>query len=465
MQNLRYDKFTTEEVLQLINVPYDRSRSEVKIPCPKKCQPPRNEGGSEKGEFFLNMQSGKGQCFRCGYKGNITTYYAEMFGLTAKEAYIEILKRLGRWQEKGVYKKERVDRMYAPTPSVSILKKALPKDVIEHTLEELVSAMTLSSAHRAALIKRGIREESIESEAYRSYPCSSVARDAIVSRLKERGCTLLGVPGFYEKNGEIKLAHYSNGVFIPYRNAWGKIESAQIRLDKSDKCKYLMFSTSDEQMYPKGTRGTVSYHLCGKPDGSKTLMITEGALKARAIVDLMGGAAWVLAIPGVTMTRKIMAYIEEAKSLAPIEKVLIAYDMDEAINPSVRKASEGLISTLKAGGIKVGRLAWDNGQILVRYNLHPIEDELRRSPKDAIPDALQKTGLTKKSEVSFADEGIKGIIRVCPESPADAFTCGKNLHAIFECYERAYQVSFPLFQIEMTGTAKGLDDYLLEKRR
>lgn len=458
-------RFRPEEVLQLMNISYESGRSEVKVPCPCKCQPPRKDGGTPKGDFFLNVKSGRGQCFRCGYTGNITTYYADTYGIETKDAFKEILKRLGRWEEKGVFQKVDISRDPIPMPDPTPVKE-VSMSVIEHTLGELFDVLKLSDAHREALLKRGITEESIVKEKYGSYPCTSAARASVVRQLHERGCTLLGVPGFYQKNGEIKMAQYSNGILIPYRSANGAIRSAQLRLDKSDSCKYLMFSSSDESLYPGGTKGMVSYHLCGKPDASNTLMITEGALKARAIVDLLDGNAWVMAVPGVNMTRDIVRYIEEARAIAPIDSVFVGYDMDEAVIPAVEKACNKMIDRLKEAGIRTRRLAWDNGDVVLSYNLYPIEDDLRRTPSEAIVHALQKAGIKEQSTVEWcAKKGMKGIIRTSPKSPEDTFRCGKSLIEIFDCYEKAYQVNHPLYQIGLSGEAKGLDDYLMKKRR
>ena len=460
-----YEKFNACEVLDLIGIPYDQTREEIKIPCPSKCSPPRKGDGHLKGDLFLNLSSGKCQCFRCGFTGNPTSIYAETYGITTKEAYIEILKRLGRWQEKGQFKKEKIERDAAPAP-VRVEKPRLPDEAIAKTMRELFSILTLSTSHKEALLARGISKESIESEMYRSYPQTSSARHAVVATLKERGCQLIGVPGFYEKDGKTKMSVYSSGVLIPYRNAQGSILSAQIRLDQSSGCRYLLFSSSDEKLHPNGTKGRVGYHLCGEPQDDQTLMITEGALKARAIVDLLGGNAWVMAIPGVTMTRDIGKYIDDAAKIAPIRNVLVAFDMDEAINRNVQKARAKLDAIMKQKELRVGRLVWDAGRIAIGYNFMPISDELRKSPKEAIVKAIDQLGLTEQSDVSFQEEnGLRGVIRVSPKHPGETIECGKKIMSLFETYEKAYNISIPTFKVCLDGKGKGLDDYLLHKKQ
>ena len=81
----------------------------------------------------------------------------------------------------------------------------------------------------------------------------------------ESGCTVEGVPGFYqEKDGGWSVHFYpkSSGFMVPVRNLEGLIVGIQIRQDHPrDGRKYMWLSSTN---YPMGTSSGSPTHLVGK---------------------------------------------------------------------------------------------------------------------------------------------------------------------------------------------------------
>lgn len=454
--------YTPTEVLDLLGYSYDARREESQIPCPSACMPPLNGRGHMKGDFNINLTSGIGRCFRCGYTGNAIQIYATSIGLSTKEAYKEILQRLGRWNEKGEPRKKTIERK-VETENVYLTTPIAQPEYLAQTYAALIDVLSLSEAHKKGLLARGITEESIVLEGYRSFPNSEVLRNNAVAGILSKGCHMEGIPGFYRKEGTWEMSQYSNGILVPYRNVKGEILSMQVRLDKPFAGnKYLTFSSTDN---PEGTRGVAAYHLCGRMDNNRTLIITEGAIKGRAIVDLLGGCAMVLAIPGVTMIRDMGTYLKDVQTKYHFRRILIAYDMDEAVNSQVIRASKSLMTTCMEAGYEVQRLAWDAGKIRLAFNFHPIADQLKVCPKVAFEHALAIHNIADVCETQFMDEGITGIIIATPEHPTDTFRIGKVMIGILDAYRKAYEMpKKPIYEICLKGDTKGLDDYLLKQK-
>lgn len=79
---------------------------------------------------------------------------------------------------------------------------------------------------------RGLTEQQIDELGYKSTPPFYLCRK-LAGQLLEKGCTLQGVPGFYQKDGHWTVKFYTKtaGILIPVRGIDGLIRGLQIRLD------------------------------------------------------------------------------------------------------------------------------------------------------------------------------------------------------------------------------------------
>lgn len=175
--------------------------------------------------------------------------------------------------------------------------------------------------------RQEIEEEQIEKNGYKSTPVFGFRR--ITKKLIETGCTVKGVPGFYqEKDGEWSI-HFnpkSAGFLIPIRNLEGLIVGAQIRLDHPyDGRKYIWLSSTN---YHMGISSGSPVHLAGEP-GDKTAFITEGPLKG----DLSHAPSGRIfgCVPGANRYANLTPFLKAMKEMGT-EFVYEAYDMTNFLN-------------------------------------------------------------------------------------------------------------------------------------
>lgn len=214
-------------------------RREVEASCPF-C----GDHGKGKHHLSLNTATNQFRCNLCGVHGNSVTLYARLNGVDNKQAYQELSKG------SNVY----------PIPRQPIPQKT-EQERQPVSLEErhaaysaMLAHLTLLDKHRENLLERGLDEERIIRNQYRSMPETEQGRRLLASLLRSCGFDLLGVPGFRTYYGDWTLAG-PNGLIIPARNKEGLIQGLKIRLDDTDDPgrKYRWLSSRDM------TNGTRSY--------------------------------------------------------------------------------------------------------------------------------------------------------------------------------------------------------------
>lgn len=270
-----------------------------------------------------------------------------------------------------------------------------------HTAMLELPYFALSETHKKKLLKRGLTEEAIARNQYRSVPDSLVNPApyielyekeggdvtklaifekwqyptkyiqiglSIATALLDRGLELKGVPGFY-KFGKSWCYWINPGILIPTRNLKGEIVVFQVRRDISDRndAKYI---TSHCSKLPGAVNESVSrchFPLGNATPGPKvTFMFTEGPLKADVALCLYGKPAIFAAVPGIDTTKDFLSYVQDLKD-AGISTMINAFDMDKLTNPNVRSGSQELMHQLRMQGIKVKQFYW--GEKYARYKL------------------------------------------------------------------------------------------------
>lgn len=107
------------------------------------------------------------------------------------DAYREICEALGRYTPRP-----RVNDCIGVKPEQNI--RATPQE-IHQTYSLLLSMLPLTPTHKAHLLspRRGLTEEQIARFGFKSTPPAFLCR-SYAERLRRHGCTLQGVPGFYQ---------------------------------------------------------------------------------------------------------------------------------------------------------------------------------------------------------------------------------------------------------------------------
>ena len=311
-------------------------RTEVEASCPF-C------GDHGPGKYHLSLNTDKDvyRCNLCGEHGNSVTLYARTKRVTNREAYEDLTGG---------------SNAYAwPTQPEPKYKERQPVELAERdaVYAEMLSYLTLTDRHRANLRERGLSDERIEGNGYKSMPEHEADR-RLLARLVRTNHDLLGIPGFYTRYGEWTLAG-PNGFLIPVRDKDGLIQGLKIRLDSetSPNRKYRWLSSRDKHLQ-NGTRSYSWIHVTGDRT-RKRAYITEGPLKGDVASYLAGDALFVC-----TGGVNAIAGLRDTIEALGVHEVVEAMDMDQMTNPHVRDAILTMRKEiLKIPNIKYSKYSWN----------------------------------------------------------------------------------------------------------
>jgi hypothetical protein len=206
------------------------------------------------------------------------------------------------------------------------------------------------------LLSRGLRES--DAQNYGALPRTHNERAGLVHTLnkflkvrfpeyvgRSTHAAIIGVPGFSQDElGNLQLwsRDYKMPLLvIPYRDSQGRIQACQLRLHRNDfrpgEKKYRWLACP----FPfRGASSGTPIHFTFRPTDLppvKTVIITEGALKAEVLVTLKPKAR-VIATSGVSSS-----HAEVIDATRPYN-VLIAFDADYKTNPVVARQLARLIT-------------------------------------------------------------------------------------------------------------------------
>ena len=260
------------------------------------------------------------RCNYCDEHGGMLQLYARLYNVSTSDANLQIRQALNR----GEY---RTDYGKAAYETNEVTNSALAsKEVIHQTFNEMLSLLFLNPKHLEDLEKRGLTRKQIAEQKYRSVPLFGIRK--MVNKLLEKGCTLKGVPGFYQDKEGFWNVHFTSknsGILIPIRSIEGYIQGFQIRLDHvTDSRKYIWLSSVN---YEAGVSSGSPVHVIGNLD-AKTVYITEGALKG-TIAHYLSGDTYIC-VAGVNQYRNLMPVLQSLQKQG-LKYVCEAYDMDKKL--------------------------------------------------------------------------------------------------------------------------------------
>jgi hypothetical protein len=209
----------------------------------------------------------------------------------------------------------------------------------------------------SGLLSRGLRES--DSENYGALPRTQKERAGLAHTLnkflkvrfpkfaaRSTHTAIIGVPGFWQDGaGNLQLwspRDYNMPLLvIPYRDDQGRIQACQLRLRRND----LRMGEKKHRWlacpFPfQGVSSGTPIHFAFKPADlppGRTVIITEGALKAEILVSLRPKAC-VIATSGVSCSH------EEIIEAVRDYNVLIGFDADYKTNPAVARQLARLVA-------------------------------------------------------------------------------------------------------------------------
>ena len=337
---------TIEDVIDLLHVEIVRDLG-TKIIC--RC--PFCDDRS--GHFDADRRKNVFHCYRCGTSGGVLHLYAFYHDVPLRTASEELYRIFDAEEGKAVRKSRMERKVSVPEefPTASVEER-------DKTYSNLLSMLQLCRVHRTALQKRGMSEKDMEWFGYKTTPAVRFPR--LVQELQARGCTLQGVPGFFmdKQTGEWKLDIRGNGIMLPDRNAEGKIEAIQIRLDKVYQSKFNNLTSTDRY---RGTAAHCCPHFVGVERKMKSVIMTEGILKAdlaHRFSGMLGSPRGVVGLTGAGMKNQLRRAFAELRRLE-IGRILLAYDMDYHTNDAVAKNRQYAIDTGRKEGFEMVPLEWE----------------------------------------------------------------------------------------------------------
>ena len=311
-------------------------RTEVEASCPF-C----GDHGPGKYHLSLNTEKDQYRCNLCGAHGNSVTLYAAIKGVTNGEAYRAMTGG------SNIY-----SMPFQPTPQKT---ERQPAPIAERSAvyEEMLSYLTLLPEHHQNLRERGLSEERIEENGYKSMPTTEESR-RLLAGLVGANHELLGVPGFYTRYGRWTIAG-PDGFLIPVRDKDGLIQGLKIRLDAETNLgrKYRWLSSRDKHMQ-NGTRSYSWIHVTGDRS-RKRAFLTEGPLKGD-VASFLAGDALFVCTGGVNAIKGLRETILDLG----VTEVVEAMDMDQMTNPQVRNAVLTMREEVrKIPGLKYSKYTWN----------------------------------------------------------------------------------------------------------
>ena len=346
---MKLEDITMDYVVQLMSLELDRSSN---CACPV-CLPekPKNK--------TLHIEMGKGvfRCPRCETVGNALHLYGLFrYGYTKDQirSDVDLFKRLTKELEEA---SGTISERYYKPP-VQKETKVINLQERNKTYNAFLDKCKLSDDHYNNLVKRGLREKDIIENRYMSTP--QFGYNKIPQELRKQACDLLGVPGFYKKQGMWTFQKLKSGFFIPVRavtednSRLGLIQGMQIRYDTvlQDETRYKWWSTKG---YDSGCAALTFPHFSGFPENE--VYLTEGPLKGDIIYRFTNIP--VVSIPGVNCLSQLSSMMDTLWKLGT-RKIKIAFDMDYHVNINVQDAYINLVKMLAGYGFSVERCNWDN---------------------------------------------------------------------------------------------------------
>jgi len=328
------------DVIPLLPLPYPpNGRSSYYVPCPN-C-----DGNDKKKDKHLNINLVKDvfNCPKCGWNGGIFDLYAyytntPRYGI--RDELIHILK--------GGYAQQFTNSIQMVLPKT--VESPLAGIETRHAVySALLSMLSLSPDHSRNLMARGLTEQAIRKNEYRT--TLVIGEKALAKQLLKAGYSLAGVPGFFtDNNGQWSFVSNKRGILIPVRDIQGRIQGLQIRRDNTDKRKYRWVS-SFEIKSGCGAEGWV--HMAGSI--KDRVILTEGPMKADIVHCLTGET--VLAVPGVNSLKYVERTLTELVKLG-VSRVMTAFDMDFLKNPYVQAGYTELMSLLGEMNLEIKTYLW-----------------------------------------------------------------------------------------------------------
>lgn len=311
------------------------------------------------GSFVVTPRKGIFKCFSCGAGGDAAKFVSLYSGKNYVESTFEIAlqERIIDYEDyeeyfaKRRYSKrevENIERLYVEKDKERFKSNIADIDTLDKVFNIFLDTLKLKKEHREYLnSERMLSDEIIDKRKYKS---CQYATDIFMKKfgeaLREKDIPLKileKIPGFFQKQAKgewVWTFAYNKGIFIPIRNAEGKIAGLQVRRDKKDEFRgrYFWFSSSfalyNDNFEHGVSSGSPMDVLYPDKQPNQVLFITEGRFKSEAVIQKIGSVC--ISVQGVGNWRNIDRVIEKTEKnvkenypkFKGFTRIYIAYDSD-----------------------------------------------------------------------------------------------------------------------------------------
>lgn len=356
------------------------------------------------GKNKLNINpKGFARCAKCGdghdsSKGfDAIKLHSALTGLTRKDAENDLNKR---WQ--GLPSDAQVKYLQPVIPEAS--EKIMPIELRNNFYKTYLNCLVLKKTHYQNLIARGLDEEFIIKEGFRSLHGKKetkeltnkivISLDSDTKKYLKQDFNKLNVryavPGFcklFTKSQDL-VTYQNDGFLIPVRRITGEIEGFQIRHDEKNKTEgftrysWLSSSFADGGI---GTKELKNIHHVGFDAYQekynkypRTIYLTEGCLKADVASYLCKRPY--IALMGVNNVSQLSEELIMQKNLG-CKNVCVVIDMDYRQKKEVNQALKKIITIIRESGLHVLLGEWNS-------NYKGIDDFLLARKKKETSDKI-----------------------------------------------------------------------------
>ncbi len=267
----------------------------------------------------------------------------------------------------GAYLHRLIETSGAPLPQMPTAPAAARKvnvadEARRHTVyTALLRELQLSQADRASLRARGLNDEVIEREQFRSTPTRDEA-DRITRRLAQ-DFDLTGVAGFYREHGTPRLVWTDTGFIIPARDQHARISALMYRRTHARKDedfgKYIWISSAEDRNGKPREAGASSgapsnYANSHMMKDARELTISEGILKSKVAAHLLNQP--VVGNAPSCFGERFAADLK--RDFPQLRTIFVGFDMDFKKNESVKSALFRLVEQLEQARFDVRIRTW-----------------------------------------------------------------------------------------------------------
>lgn len=361
------------------HIPLKRERGSITAICPF-------HDDERVGNFFIDAKSNRYKCFACGESGDSVDFIKGFYGINFTEAVTMLGQDFGlisiseydeffKENEKH-YKRREPKFKPIPRKEMNDLEETRSIEILDLVYGLMLDMLPLSKKHLNHLLKeRKLSDYAISSFRFKSLESKlnrSIIVESLIEKLSSLGYEkelLIGVPGFYKKNGTIEMDDVV-GLVWPVKNAYGQIEAIQVRKDVKLKhmTRYVWFTSSFATNIEMGQSGgstpsqplDVVYPKTKKI--KKILMITEGKFKAITLAEHY--ELITISVQGVTNWAGISEKIKDIESIIGFEftTILTAFDADLSFKFQVFEQLQKMTNNIVENfpNKKVIYLHWDH---------------------------------------------------------------------------------------------------------